>query len=147
MARSATMNKPLPLPQDDVPAADRGEAYDKAGAGDLADENIGGGGDYRGNREFGGFSDQDFGSQGYSGQGYGDRSFGDPDYGGQAFARGEIGESALEPATTAAGDVEAALDETQLEEPADAAVDGETDDETRRPDGEDEEYNDEETRT
>lgn len=50
-------------------------------------ESFGAGGDYRGDRDFGGFSDQDYGSQGYSGQGYGDRSYGDPDYGGQTYSR------------------------------------------------------------
>lgn len=67
--------------------ADRGQDYERNGAGEFTDENFGAGGAYRGDREFGGFSDQDYGSQGYSGQGYGDRSYGDPDYGGQAFAR------------------------------------------------------------
>ncbi|KFN50170.1 hypothetical protein P873_07995 [Arenimonas composti TR7-09 = DSM 18010] len=86
-----------------MPVADRGQSYERAGAKDFEDENFGAGGDYRGERDFGGFSDQDYGSQGYSGQGYGDRSYGDPDYGGQTFARrgggeqGDDGAQAAEP--------------------------------------------------
>jgi hypothetical protein len=121
---------------DDAPVADRGQVYDKAGASELGDENFGAGGDYRGDREFGGFSDQDYGSQGYSGQGYGDRSYGDPDYGGQTFARRGATEPALETDP-----------HVPVEEAIDGGIEGDVDTDTRRPDGEDEEYNDEETRT
>src|SRR5688500_5506550 len=65
----------------------RQQRYDREGATSFQQENYGAGGDYRGELDFGGFSDQDFGSQGYSGQGYGDRSYGDPDFGGQTYSR------------------------------------------------------------
>lgn len=65
----------------------RQQRYDHEGATSFQQENYGGGGEYRGELDFGGFSDQDYGSQGYSGQGYGDRSYGDPDFGGQTYSR------------------------------------------------------------
>jgi hypothetical protein len=144
--------QPVPEPREDPPVADRGQSYERAGAGDISDENFGAGGEYRGGRDFGGFTDQDYGSQGYSGQGYGDRSYGDPDYGGQTFAR----RASLEPALDSdpLTDVVDLIGEGTPRVDVDDAVEGIADDadvpaedDTRRPDGEDEEYSDSEERT
>jgi hypothetical protein len=88
----------------------RQQPYDHEGATSSDQESFGGGGDYRGELDLGGFSDQDFGSQGYSGQGYGDRSYGDPDYGGQTFARRTGDEAGADTdAGAAPGEVEASI--------------------------------------
>ncbi len=100
-----------PIEAGALPDAPRQQPYDREGATSFEQESFGGGGEYRGEVDLGGFSDQDFGSQGYSGQGYGDRSYGDPDYGGQTFARrtGDADVDADAADGAAPGEVEASI--------------------------------------